>query len=137
MAVNAQGVDVTEELAERVRAFAAQQDKKVMKKLKLSADCIPQTRSLTFCVRWDATRHLLKSSRPRSTLIRTARASRLPSLMKPLALLLAKPPITESDLTAALGVFDKEAGIDIGGNARRLSNGDCMSLRSRRVPCHD
>ena len=55
--------------------------------------------------------------------------ARLPSLLKPLALLLAKPPVTESDLTAALGVFDKEGkGLTLEEMRAVLSNfGDCMS----------
>ena len=111
MAVNAQGVDVTEELAERAsEAFAAQQDKKVMKKLKLSADCIPADKIADFL--------RAMGCNPSSAEIVEATqyadpdgegVARLPSLMKPLALLLAKPPITESDLTAALGVFEPVA----------------------------
>lgn len=131
MAVNAQGVDVTEELAERAsEAFAAQQDKKVMKKLKLSADCIPADKIADFL--------RAMGCNPSSAEIVEATqyadpdgegVARLPSLMKPLALLLAKPPITESDLTAALGVFDKDGkGLTLEEMRAVLSNfGDCMS----------
>jgi len=102
--------EAVDELAARAQeAFTAQQDKKVMKKLKLSADCIPIDKIGDFFRAMGCNPSFAEIAEATAMVDPDGEGvARLPALMKPLSEMLAKPPITPEDLEAAMRVFDKE-----------------------------